>query len=356
MRERYSPGTIGGAIERVATDNDLWKTLTALHFVCSYCRKRRTSIDLAVSRCYSLLQDGIMDDRLLAGELMQRLAKNGRGVKGDLLPKNLRSILGKGVLNDIKHRLGNNKSNPRFCKRKSRRVSPLASERYALSRDGAALERYAIDHGYWFMLLAVHYANKRHMGEKRRDGSDGIDHPFRICWDLINRLDQIPGLSRIIEFILVVALLHDSIENTRATEREIGGIFGRKTADHVNRLSRKPGDKLNPEKYYQGIVEKIVCLVVKAVDKENILGDMMVGLPPEKQINQIREVLTYLMPAMKEARKANHLFRGILFSCRNRMISSITDVQYHLGERKETGRAVSVLLGNISELLVELDS
>lgn len=354
MRERYSLGIIGGAIERVATDNDLWKTLTALHFVCDYCRKKEISIDSAISRCYSLLQDGIMDDRLLAGELMRVFTKNGRITKSDFLPKNLRRILGRGVLNDIKNRLDNNKSNPRFLKRKP--APPLAGERYALSRDGAVLERYAIDHGYWFMLLAIHYANKRHMGEKRRDGSDDIDHPFRICWDLIDRLDQIPGLFGIIEFILVVALLHDSIENTRATEREIGGIFGRKTADHVNRLSRKPGDKPNPEKYYRGIVEKIVCLVVKAVDKENILGDMMVGLPPEKQINQIKEVLTYLMPAMKEARKANPLFRGILFSCRNRMVSSITDVQYHLGERKETGQAASVLLGKISKLLVELDS
>lgn len=362
MKRRHFIGSLGSVIERTAIDYDLWKTLMALHFVCEYCRQNDISIDPVLSSCHAFLIKGEAEDRFLAGLLIWNFAKEVNSIKRRSLLNHTQAVFGKDIAEDVKYYLKKRKE-PSISileKRINKRVAlvkvQLESKRYKLSRDGVALERYVIDHGYWDALLALHYANKRHMGQKRKDGSDAISHPLGICWDIINRLDKIPGLFKWMELLLIVTFLHDSIEDTIATVKEIRAVFSRKVADHVDRLSRKPGDKLAPERYYRGISERIICAIIKTVDKENIFGDMIIGLSHKKQMAQIKEVVDYLWPMIKDLREEYPLLSGIFFSCRNHMRGSILAIQHHMEELGGLRNEHLALQEEIKKLLQELDS
>lgn len=67
-------------------------------------------------------------------------------------------------------------------------------------------------------LAAYTFAQKAHAGQKRRDGSDYITHPLAVAANLIN--------FHVDEDTLIAALLHDVIEDTTYTTKDLEKNFG----------------------------------------------------------------------------------------------------------------------------------
>jgi (p)ppGpp synthase/HD superfamily hydrolase len=86
------------------------------------------------------------------------------------------------------------------------------------------------------LYRALEYASKKHKGQIRKDPykTPYIVHPMgvaKILWE--------EGNVRDVD-VLVAALLHDTLEDTDATEFEIEGIFGSRVLSIVKEVSNDP--------------------------------------------------------------------------------------------------------------------
>ena len=78
------------------------------------------------------------------------------------------------------------------------------------------------------LLGALHFAARKHLDQKRKDGrTPYINHPIAVA-DLLARIGKVEDI-----LVLQAALLHDTVEDTDTTPEELEGIFGREVRDMV---------------------------------------------------------------------------------------------------------------------------
>ncbi|MBD24768.1 MAG: bifunctional (p)ppGpp synthetase/guanosine-3',5'-bis(diphosphate) 3'-pyrophosphohydrolase [Candidatus Marinimicrobia bacterium] len=119
-----------------------------------------------------------------------------------------------------------------------------------------------------FVNRAYVYAMKMHGSQKRESGDPYFSHPLEVAGILTNyKLDAAS---------IVTALLHDIVEDTRATLEEIREIFGEETArlvDGVTKLTRIQVQNVetkqaeNFRKFVLAMSEDIRVLMVKLADR-----------------------------------------------------------------------------------------
>src|SRR5690242_3130209 len=104
------------------------------------------------------------------------------------------------------------------------------------------------------LAAAFAFANRKHINQKIT-GSElpYISHIANVCFELL----LTPNLSRYdAEVLLVVASLHDTLEDTDTTEREIGDQFGERVLTAVKALSKNYS--LPKEEQIRDSVERIL--------------------------------------------------------------------------------------------------
>lgn len=82
------------------------------------------------------------------------------------------------------------------------------------------------------VLKALKFANKKHKGSMRDDGTPYIDHPIRVAEYSLQFKK-----SKNASMIYMASLLHDTIEDTYTSYRELDDMFGREVASLVMELS-----------------------------------------------------------------------------------------------------------------------
>ncbi|MEM0899716.1 MAG: bifunctional (p)ppGpp synthetase/guanosine-3',5'-bis(diphosphate) 3'-pyrophosphohydrolase [Pseudomonadota bacterium] len=112
------------------------------------------------------------------------------------------------------------------------------------------------------------YAMKKHGGQTRASGDPYFSHPLEVAAILTDlHLD---------EETIAVALLHDTIEDTSATRREIGDVFGPNIAKLVDGLtkikkldlvSKKTAQAENLRRLLLAISQDVRVLLVKLADR-----------------------------------------------------------------------------------------
>lgn len=211
-------------------------------------------------------------------------------------------------------------------------------KRYPLNRDGVFIEMTANEHGLWLALMALHFATQHFRGMKRDDGSNEIDHSTRVCCDLIDRgilyLIPIVGI-RLIDIILAVALLHDIIENTNVTIKEIQELFGPVIAYNVDLMTKKKEDEKTPKKYYRRIKKSVIAILVKSADKENVAGTIIKVAKTARRLQRQANEVNILLPIMKWARTPYPEYKNILISCRNHLQSSLIGIEEQIKTLKK---------------------
>lgn len=160
---------------------------------------------------------------------------------------------------------------------------------------------------YWILgakffraAKAMTYAEALHDGTRK----DGVLPEFSHQVWIANFLRTLPLPPELMEECLVAAFLHDVCEDKHVGFEEIENLFGSKTADHVERLSKKHRGVVVPyEIYFQRLSETVVSALVKGVDRVHNLGSMRGVFNLEKQKSYIAETKKHHLSMLKQARR-----------------------------------------------------
>ncbi|MCK4778069.1 MAG: bifunctional (p)ppGpp synthetase/guanosine-3',5'-bis(diphosphate) 3'-pyrophosphohydrolase [Actinomycetia bacterium] len=145
------------------------------------------------------------------------------------------------------------------------------------------------------IIKAFKFAKKSHFEQRRHSGEDFISHPLKvaeICAEL--------GLD---ETVLIAALLHDVVEDTPVTLKEIKKEFGEEISllvDGVTKLEKIKyrGEKGQAENYRKMILamsKDIRVILIKLADRLHNLRTIS-HLEPEKQRKKAKETIEVYAP------------------------------------------------------------
>lgn len=106
---------------------------------------------------------------------------------------------------------------------------------------------------------ALEFAATKHKGHTRKNGDAYIIHPIRVAQEVFTENQKI------------IALLHDTLEDTETTYEEIKGLFGEGVAHSVLVLTRVEGE--NYDEYIQRVKTNPDAVKVKLADIADNLND-----------------------------------------------------------------------------------
>lgn len=151
------------------------------------------------------------------------------------------------------------------------------------------------------LTSAIDYATSKHKDQKRKSGEPFIIHPLAVASTLIDW-----GMD--IDTVLA-GILHDTVEDTDATLKEIENIFGHDVAflvDGVTKLGKAragmrdissylPQTKDNLSKLLIAVGQDVRVIIIKLADRLHNLSTLQ-HMPPEKQVKIARESLEVFAP------------------------------------------------------------
>ncbi len=127
---------------------------------------------------------------------------------------------------------------------------------------------------------AIEIAHEVHLGQKRFDGSDYINHPLRVMGTVAAQGHSV--------FTQMVAVLHDTVEDSSLSlhDLELEG-FGDEVLFPLDLLTKRPGDE-----YDLYIARLVVNARSRAVKRADLFDNMdLTGLnnPPRSRIETIEK-------------------------------------------------------------------
>ena len=141
------------------------------------------------------------------------------------------------------------------------------------------------------------FAKEKHKGQKRDDGSDYINHPMRVA----KLVDKYKGqYSKNREVLIAASLLHDTLEDTYTSYREIKDHFGDAVASIVLELTTaKYASKLMSKAMYLAKKMQMMtnyALTIKLADRLDNLSDLEHSSEDKKTrtINDTKYILDYI--------------------------------------------------------------
>ena len=138
---------------------------------------------------------------------------------------------------------------------------------------------YSVD-----VTTAKAWAVRWHEGQRDKAGQPYVTHPERVAGRLSAPEEQ------------VVAWLHDTVEDTGLTLREIENAFGPETAAAGDAVSRRPGEEW--EDYLRRVKQNEVARKVKIsdlIDNSNLSRIPAVTLRDVDRQLKYNQALRYLM-------------------------------------------------------------
>lgn len=145
------------------------------------------------------------------------------------------------------------------------------------------------------IIKAIRFAEKKHKGQKRKvSGHDYICHPIYVSY-LIAKFKK----SKHFEDLIIAAILHDTVEDTKTTFTELEKEFGIFVATLVFEVTndQKEIKKIGKLEYQKNKVCRISSygLTLKLCD---MLGNILDN-PTQKQINNIIFIISHLIQNRK---------------------------------------------------------
>jgi len=161
----------------------------------------------------------------------------------------------------------------------------------------AQIKTYNPDFDPGPVTRAYEYAKKMHDGQTRSSGEPYYTHPMEVAGLLANmKMDTAT---------IVTAILHDTLEDTKATYEEVKGLFGEEVANLINgvsKLSRIEGQTVegkqaeNFRKLVLAMSEDIRVLLVKLADRLHNMRTLGAIQKPEKRQRIARETIEIYVP------------------------------------------------------------
>lgn len=128
---------------------------------------------------------------------------------------------------------------------------------------------------------AIILATAYHSEQTRASGEPYIFHLFRVAQTVSDTYDSFKNVEVSKEDAIVIALLHDTLEDTDLTQDEIAEFFGVEVADLVDVLSRIEvnGKKESYLEFINQIKQYEVTKLVKLADLRDNLKDCRIYKP-----------------------------------------------------------------------------
>ncbi len=143
---------------------------------------------------------------------------------------------------------------------------------------------------------AYAYGADMHAGQRRHSGEPYISHPLAVAMILAEQ--------QLDDATIVTALLHDTIEDTRSTYREIAAKFGPEIADLVEGVTKLTKLQLtstetkqaeNFRKLFMAMSRDMRVILVKLADRLHNMRTIK-SMRPEKQQQKARETMDIFAP------------------------------------------------------------
>lgn len=176
---------------------------------------------------------------------------------------------------------------------------------------------------------ALEYATTLHYGQVRKDNTEYIKHPVRVA-NYISKL-ELGKLEQYRNLLIACSYLHDTIEDTCATYKDIANKFGNVVASLVLELTNNKDLKkeVGKTKYLQLKMTNMtdLALIVKLVDRLDNVKDL-VNSNEEFRVKYLKEtieILNYILD--------NREFNEIHINIINEIKTSIFEIieQYSYG-------------------------
>lgn len=120
------------------------------------------------------------------------------------------------------------------------------------------LKGYLKGKGFNDALKAINLAEIAHLTELRKSGEPFVSHPIRIANALVSL-----GVED--EKILIVAILHDILEDTDITREELLDVFKEDIVTSIELLTKQEG--MTNDCYYENIYLNPIASIVKIADR-----------------------------------------------------------------------------------------
>jgi len=143
---------------------------------------------------------------------------------------------------------------------------------------------------------ALAYATQQHQGQTRSDGSPYIAHPTRVAQS-VERLKK----SKNIEALIQAAYLHDTIEDSNTTHKDLKKMFGGLVASLVQELTSNK-DEVKRQGKTEYLSKKMAgmssyALVIKLADRLDNVQDIATAKSASwrrKYKNETIKILNYI--------------------------------------------------------------
>jgi len=138
----------------------------------------------------------------------------------------------------------------------------------------------------------LYYARKYHGSQMRQSGEPYYTHPIEVAIMLADfTAHEAPKLFK--SYMIIVALLHDTIEDTTLTYEDISKIFDKNIADNVERLTRiKPHGKISSGEMLNLLIQeqRYDIALIKVFDRLHNLQTIS-AKSPEKALKTVKETI-----------------------------------------------------------------
>lgn len=143
---------------------------------------------------------------------------------------------------------------------------------------------------------AYEYAEVMHHNQSRKSGEPYIIHPLNVAYTV--------ALMSADTNTVCAALLHDVLEDTKATKKELFALFGEDVTNLVDGVtnfedmdftSKEAEDMANYRKIIRGINKDVRIIIIKFADRLHNMRTLEYT-SEEKRIPKARETITYYAP------------------------------------------------------------
>ncbi|MEM7344134.1 MAG: HD domain-containing protein [Chloroflexota bacterium] len=159
---------------------------------------------------------------------------------------------------------------------------------------------WLLGRSYYVALDALEYASHLHTG-KRKDGkTEEYFHQLSIG----RYVKSICASLEYPEETLATVFLHDVCEDYNVGYEEIDTRFGSRISQAVWLMTKKFRGYRKPDpEYYREIAENKIASITKGADRIHNLQTMVGVFSEAKQNEYLAETETYILPAIKAARR-----------------------------------------------------
>ncbi len=162
------------------------------------------------------------------------------------------------------------------------------------------LRSYALGKGWYRLVRVVEIANSVHTHTRKDGVTPEFQHQLEIAAYLIT-------LSIATESLLIIAILHDLQEDYpeqwRIFQSELSTLLTPSEVNSLETLNKNLYD--NTINYYAAVIKDMHAALVKGADRGNNIQTMAGAFSINKIREYISETETYVLPSLKEARRAN---------------------------------------------------